>query len=178
MGVSVLCATLLAVLYSNIRARPSPAISVVFKGMGRGGLHLNPYGEFTITNHTDRKITFLAGSVEAPMDPTFESSQMLVSTFPFGELRPHATADFHCLVAAVKGVPFRISLSYPEPCRPLAWVWIALESTVPLLRTLWNPPVTTYRLVYSPWYITPSDYHRSVPSIPDTNVSTLWPRNR
>lgn len=149
LGAVVVAVGLLCVL----AARAPIAIS--FDGIDSSGVHLNPYGRFTIRNLTQRAIDWSV-VIEAPSDPHLKSSQLFSSFVGAGRLQPGETAPFRALVAGKQGVPFRAVVRCHEPTLFTTRLWLDLSEVIPLLRRLWNPTDEHLRLIYSPWWSAPS----------------------
>ncbi len=132
-------------------------IAISFDGIDSSGVHLNPYGRFTIRNLTQRAIDWSV-VIEAPSDPHLEISQMFSSMIGAGRLQPGETAPFRALVAGKRGVPFRAVVRCHEPTLFPTRLWLDLSEVIPLLKRLWNPTDEHLRLICSPWWSAPSDY--------------------
>ncbi len=132
-------------------------IAIRFDGIDSSGVHLNPYGRFTIQNLTQRAIDWSV-VIEAPADPHLKSSQAFSSFVGAGRLQPGETAPFRALVAGKRGVPFRAVVSCHEPTLFTTRLWLDLSEVIPQIKRLWNPTDEHLRLIYSPWWSAPSDY--------------------
>jgi hypothetical protein len=136
--------------------------------MDASGVHLNPYGRFTIQNLTSRAVDWGLG-VEAPLDPNLKHSQTLCSHLAGGRLTPGATAQERALVAGKQGVPFRAVVTFREPAPLPARLLFSASQAMPVLKRLWNPAPVRFRSVHSEWWVAPWDYQfgSGVPYRPD-----------
>ncbi len=150
LGAVVVAAGLLWVL-----AARAP-IAIRFDGIDSSGVHLNPYGRFTIRNLTQRTIDWSV-VIEAPSDPHLKSSQVFCSFAGAGKLQPGETAPFRALVAGSQGVPFRAVVRCHEPTLFATRLWLDLSEAIPPLKRLWNPTDEHLRLICSPWWMLTSE---------------------
>lgn len=132
-------------------------VAIHFEGIDSSGVHLNPYGRFTVENLTQRAIDWSV-AIEAPLEPNLRSSQVFDSLVGAGRLQPGETTPFRALVAGKQGVPFRAVVTCHQPALFPTRLWLDLSEVIPLLKRVWSPTGESRRAVYSQWWSAPSDY--------------------
>ena len=137
-----------------------PALSLRFTEQVSDGIHVNPFGQFSLTNLSGQALQWSRVAVEAPRDPDLFFSASLDSNIPRGELNKSASTNFRALVPHSKGVPFRVLVSYaPEP-RAIDKLRARLPRIFPSVNLIWsgNPPIS--RVFTSQWFYATTDYKK------------------
>ena len=140
---------LLLFLAYGISRKSPPPISVDPAGIITGGSVAGyPYGRFTLTNRTTRRLHWVRQRVEVPADPDFRMWSSADSTFPLGVLNVAEQTHFLALIPHRAGVPFRVWVGYrTEPN------WIDdVRAKLPAFLDTWWPRRDVFRTFTSDWY--------------------------
>jgi hypothetical protein len=135
-----------------------PPVSVHFTGEISGGLHVNQFGRFIISNQWNRPVQWARNGVDAPGDPDLGWSASVDSNIPHGILGTGAHTNFPALIPHTKGVPFRILVGYALGPGPLDRIRARMP---PLMDRVW-PKRDVRRTFTSQWFHATADYTNEI----------------
>lgn len=158
LAVFVLAGSMVCLVVTRSRRPPVSPISIKFTGEIGSGIHLNPFGQFVLSNQSKHPLRWSRASVDAPQDADLGWSASVDSKMWFGEIPAGASTNFPALVPRTKGQRFRLLVRYA-----------AMPSTIEMLRTklpaqpwldrIW-PRDYRWRTLTSQWFYAPEDYKR------------------